>query len=133
MPYRYLEDVATADAAFEAEGSSLEELFKDAHLPHVRGQKNGENLDCQGGSGYINYIINAYDKMYYLAFQSCWRFSHILPGSFPWLLLSYLPVQTPIVSLLLELHDIHRTYSLSYYSILLSRLCGLNPHQSRYR
>lgn len=30
MPYRYLEDVATADAAFEAEGSSLEELFKDA-------------------------------------------------------------------------------------------------------
>jgi SHS2 domain-containing protein len=27
MPYRYLEDIATADAAFEAWGSTLEELF----------------------------------------------------------------------------------------------------------
>ncbi len=30
MPYRYLEDVATADAAFEVEGNTLEELFRDA-------------------------------------------------------------------------------------------------------
>jgi SHS2 domain-containing protein len=30
MPYRYLEDVATADAAFEVEGKTLEELFRDA-------------------------------------------------------------------------------------------------------
>ena len=30
MPYRYLEDIATADAAFEVEGSTLEELFRDA-------------------------------------------------------------------------------------------------------
>ncbi|MCE5250272.1 archease [bacterium] len=27
MPYRYLDDIATADAAFEAWGASLEELF----------------------------------------------------------------------------------------------------------
>ncbi len=32
MPYRYLEDIAIADVAFEAEGSSLEELFKDAAI-----------------------------------------------------------------------------------------------------
>jgi SHS2 domain-containing protein len=30
MPYRYLEDIATADAAFEVEGKTLEELFRDA-------------------------------------------------------------------------------------------------------
>lgn len=30
MPYRYLEDIATADAAFEVEGTTLEELFRDA-------------------------------------------------------------------------------------------------------
>ncbi|KCZ73605.1 hypothetical protein ANME2D_00676 [Candidatus Methanoperedens nitroreducens] len=30
MPYRYLEDIATSDAAFEAEGRTLEELFRDA-------------------------------------------------------------------------------------------------------
>lgn len=30
MPYRYLEDVATADVAFEAWGDTLEELFKAA-------------------------------------------------------------------------------------------------------
>jgi len=30
MPYRYLEDVATADVAFEAWGASLEELFTAA-------------------------------------------------------------------------------------------------------
>lgn len=32
MPYRYLEDVATADAAFEVEGKTLEELFRDAAI-----------------------------------------------------------------------------------------------------
>ncbi len=32
MPYKYLEDIATADAAFEAEGRTLEELFKDAAI-----------------------------------------------------------------------------------------------------
>jgi len=30
MPYRYLEDVAIADVAFEARGATLEELFKAA-------------------------------------------------------------------------------------------------------
>ncbi len=30
MPYRFLEDIATADAAFEAEGRTLEDLFRDA-------------------------------------------------------------------------------------------------------
>ncbi len=30
MPYRYLEDIATGDAAFEAEGRTLEELFREA-------------------------------------------------------------------------------------------------------
>ncbi len=30
MPYRYLEDLSYADAAFEAWGSTLEELFRDA-------------------------------------------------------------------------------------------------------
>lgn len=30
MPYRYLEDIATADAAFEVVGQTLEELFRDA-------------------------------------------------------------------------------------------------------
>lgn len=30
MPYRYLEDIATADAAFEAWGKTPEELFTDA-------------------------------------------------------------------------------------------------------
>jgi len=30
MPYRYLDDIATADAAFEARGSSAEELFISA-------------------------------------------------------------------------------------------------------
>jgi SHS2 domain-containing protein len=32
MPYRYLEDIATADVAFEAEGRNLEELFRDAAI-----------------------------------------------------------------------------------------------------
>lgn len=32
MSYRYLEDIATADAAFEVEGSNLEELFRDAAI-----------------------------------------------------------------------------------------------------
>ncbi len=30
MSYRYLENIATADAAFEAEGRTLEELFREA-------------------------------------------------------------------------------------------------------
>ena len=30
MPYRYLEDIGTADIAFEATGHDLPELFKDA-------------------------------------------------------------------------------------------------------
>ena len=30
MPYRYLEDIATADIAFEAWGGTVEEMFKAA-------------------------------------------------------------------------------------------------------
>ncbi|VVB86080.1 Protein archease [uncultured archaeon] len=32
MAFRYLEDVATADAAFEVEGRNLEELYRDAAI-----------------------------------------------------------------------------------------------------
>lgn len=32
MPYRYLEELSSADAAFEATGSTLEELFNDAAI-----------------------------------------------------------------------------------------------------
>lgn len=32
MPYRFLEDIATGDAAFEAEGRTLEELFREAAI-----------------------------------------------------------------------------------------------------
>src|SRR3972149_8484686 len=32
MSYRYLEDIATADAAFEVVGRTLEELFRDAAI-----------------------------------------------------------------------------------------------------
>src|SRR3990170_9169572 len=32
MSYTYLEDIATADAAFEVEGQTLEELFRDAAI-----------------------------------------------------------------------------------------------------
>lgn len=32
MPYRYLENIATADAAFEVMGRTLEELFRDAAI-----------------------------------------------------------------------------------------------------
>ncbi len=32
MPYKFLEDIATADAAFEALGSTPEELFTEAAL-----------------------------------------------------------------------------------------------------
>jgi SHS2 domain-containing protein len=32
MPYRFLEDIACADAAFEADGSTLEELFRDSAI-----------------------------------------------------------------------------------------------------
>ncbi|MCZ7393484.1 MAG: archease [Candidatus Methanoperedens sp.] len=32
MPYRFLEDIATGDAAFEAEGRTLEELFVEAAI-----------------------------------------------------------------------------------------------------
>ncbi len=32
MPYRYLEDIATGDAAFEASGRTLEELLKEAAI-----------------------------------------------------------------------------------------------------
>lgn len=30
MPYRYLEELSSADAAFEASGSTLEEVFRDS-------------------------------------------------------------------------------------------------------
>lgn len=32
MPYRYLEEISSADTAFEATGSTLEELFGDAAI-----------------------------------------------------------------------------------------------------
>jgi SHS2 domain-containing protein len=32
MPYRYLEELSSADAAFEASGMTLEELFRDAAI-----------------------------------------------------------------------------------------------------
>lgn len=32
MPYRFLEDIATGDAVFEAEGRTLEELFVEADV-----------------------------------------------------------------------------------------------------
>jgi len=32
MPYRYLEEISSADAAFEATGRTLEELFSDAAI-----------------------------------------------------------------------------------------------------
>lgn len=32
MPYRFLEDIATGDAAFEAEGKTMEELFREAAI-----------------------------------------------------------------------------------------------------
>lgn len=32
MPFRYLEDIATADAAFEVVGRTLEKLFRDAAI-----------------------------------------------------------------------------------------------------
>jgi SHS2 domain-containing protein len=32
MPYRFLEDVTVADVAFEAEGNTLQELFKSAAI-----------------------------------------------------------------------------------------------------
>ena len=32
MPYRYLEEISSADAAFEATGRTLEELFRDAAI-----------------------------------------------------------------------------------------------------
>jgi len=32
MPYRYLEELSSADAAFEATGKTLEELFSDAAI-----------------------------------------------------------------------------------------------------
>ncbi len=32
MPYRFLEDIATGDAAFEAEGRTLEELFRESAI-----------------------------------------------------------------------------------------------------
>ena len=36
MPYRFLEDIATGDAAFEAEGRTLEELFVGQRLLPLR-------------------------------------------------------------------------------------------------
>lgn len=32
MPYRFLEDIATGDVAFEADGRTLEELFREAAI-----------------------------------------------------------------------------------------------------
>lgn len=32
MPYRYLEELSSADAAFEASGSTLEEVFRDSAM-----------------------------------------------------------------------------------------------------
>ncbi|HEY9204800.1 MAG TPA: archease [Candidatus Methanoperedens sp.] len=32
MPYQYLDDIATADIAFTAEGRTIEELFRDAAI-----------------------------------------------------------------------------------------------------
>ena len=32
MPYRYLEELSSADAAFEASGSTLEEVFRDSAI-----------------------------------------------------------------------------------------------------
>jgi SHS2 domain-containing protein len=46
MPYRYLEDIAIADVAFEATGSTLEELFRDAGRALTNTQvKNIEDVE----------------------------------------------------------------------------------------
>lgn len=48
MPYRYLEDIATADVAFEATGATLEELFLSASRAVVGAMV--ENPDAIGKS-----------------------------------------------------------------------------------
>ncbi len=45
MPYKFLEDIATADAAFEALGSTPEELFTDAALATFEVMADTESIE----------------------------------------------------------------------------------------
>jgi len=45
MPFRYLEDIATADAAFEVEGRTLEELFRDAAIATFEVMVDTKNVE----------------------------------------------------------------------------------------
>ncbi|PSN94247.1 hypothetical protein B9Q04_04890 [Candidatus Marsarchaeota G2 archaeon BE_D] len=48
MPFRYLEDVAIADLAFEAESESLEGLFEDAAMALFEAMANTATLRAAG-------------------------------------------------------------------------------------
>lgn len=47
MPYRFLEDIATGDAAFEAEGKTLEELFREAAIATFEVMVDSESVDVK--------------------------------------------------------------------------------------
>jgi|SRR5579875_115616 len=48
MPYRYLDDVAIADLAFEVESNSLEGLFEDAAMALLEAMANTATLRVAG-------------------------------------------------------------------------------------
>lgn len=47
MPYRFLEDIATGDAAFEAEGRTLEELFREAAIATFEVMVDTESVEAR--------------------------------------------------------------------------------------
>ncbi|MEM0120320.1 MAG: archease [Thermoprotei archaeon] len=64
MPYRYLEDVAIADLAFEAESDSLEGLFEEAAMAIFEAMANTSTLHVEGQLSFTVKAESVEDLLY---------------------------------------------------------------------
>jgi len=64
LPYRYLEDVAIADLAFQAEADSLEGLFEEAAKAVMEAMANTSTLDAKGTTKISVQAENVEDLLY---------------------------------------------------------------------
>ena len=74
MPYRYLEDIAIADVAFEAWGASLEEMFRaaaeaamGAMIEDPRSLAEAETREVRIGRDALDLLLHAFleEMVYY--------------------------------------------------------------------